>query len=134
MEAAGFEPASRNVSKQASTCLVGHLVLALLTAEQQAFSSASSLYFSLYLDERPYRVIPHFDALTKLAGAIPQDGPLIKQPYLIGSCQLILCRMISQANRHPGHATCLSTRPVEAFRPRIGIYCLYMLFSHLAHN
>ena len=26
--------------------------------------------------------------------------------------------MISQANRRPGHATCFSTRPVEAFRPR----------------
>lgn len=26
--------------------------------------------------------------------------------------------MISQANRRPGYATCFSTRPVEAFRPR----------------
>ncbi len=27
--------------------------------------------------------------------------------------------MINQANRRPGHATCSSTRPVEAIRPRI---------------
>jgi hypothetical protein len=27
--------------------------------------------------------------------------------------------MISQANRHPGHATWLSVHPVEAIRPRI---------------
>jgi hypothetical protein len=53
----------------------------------------------------------------KPAGAISRNGPLFKQPFSIGSCQLNLCRMISQANRHPGYATCLSTRPVEAFRP-----------------
>jgi hypothetical protein len=54
-------------------------------------------------------------------GAIPQDGRLFRQPCLIGSCQLNLCRMISQANRRPGHATYLSTHPVETFRPRATI-------------
>ena len=76
MEAGGFEPPSRNVSKQASTCLVGHLYLALPNADQQAFSSASSLYFLHCIDEPPCSAIPHFDALTELAGAIPQDGRL----------------------------------------------------------
>jgi len=32
--------------------------------------------------------------------------------------------MISQANRNPGHATYLSTRPVEAFRPRTNKHIL----------
>ena len=27
--------------------------------------------------------------------------------------------MINQANRHPGHATSLSTRPVETIRPHM---------------
>ena len=44
---------------------------------------------------------------------------LFTQPFATGSCQLHLCRMISQANRRPGHATCPSTCPVEAVRPHI---------------
>jgi hypothetical protein len=74
--------------------------------------------FSLCEDERPYRVIPRFGALRNRREQSRRTSRLIKQPYLIGSCQLNFCRMISQANRHPGHATCFSTRPVEAFRPR----------------
>ncbi len=42
MEAGGFEPPSRDVSKQASTCLVAYFNLALLIAKRQAFSWASS--------------------------------------------------------------------------------------------
>jgi len=48
---------------------------------------------------------------------------LITQPFATDSCQLNLCRMISQANRRPEHATCPSTCPVEAVRP------LYTLFK-----
>ena len=43
MEAGGFEPPSRDISKQASTCLVTFLNFASLTAKQQAVKSASPI-------------------------------------------------------------------------------------------
>jgi len=40
LEAGGFEPPSRDVSRQASTCLVAYLNFALLAAKRQASGSA----------------------------------------------------------------------------------------------
>ena len=59
------------------------------------------------------------DALTKPTGKTGQNGLLLKQPCATVRCQLkFMCRMINQANRHPGHATYLSfirSKPVAPF-------------------
>lgn len=43
--------------------------------------------------------------------------------------------MINQANRHPGHATRASTRPVETFRPRVpSPYVLRLRFFTIVYH
>lgn len=45
MEAGGFEPPSRDISGQASTCVVGHLRFARMAAERQAAIVATFAWF-----------------------------------------------------------------------------------------
>jgi hypothetical protein len=76
MEAGGFEPPSRDVSKQASTCLVVLLFFALSSAKQQAFDSAIS-EFNLALPARKTGSASLLAyAHIKPTGKVRQDGPL----------------------------------------------------------
>ena len=119
MEAGGFEPPSRDISGQASTCIVVCLYLARASAKRQAPAFASPRLISPSRHERPAKAIPLFDALEEPAGNSPSGrAALIRQPFATVSCQLkLVCRIFYQANRHPGHATWPSTCPVEAIRP-----------------
>ena len=119
MEAGGFEPPSRDISGQASTCIVVYLILARPSAERQALELASPRLISPSRHERPAKAIPLFDALEEPAGNSPSGrAALIRRPFATVCCQLkLVCRVFYQANRHPGHATWPSTCPVEAIRP-----------------
>jgi len=55
MEAGGFEPPSRDVSRQASTCLVAFLCFASLSAKRQALNSAISEKSRRSRPEKPAR-------------------------------------------------------------------------------
>ena len=68
MEAGGFEPPSRDISGQASTCLVVYLYLARASVKRQALAFASSQSISPLCHERPTWAILLFDALYKPAG------------------------------------------------------------------
>ena len=56
MEAGGFEPPSRDISGQASTCLVAFLKFARDTAKRQALSLAISQSVSPLRHEHPQRL------------------------------------------------------------------------------
>ena len=76
MEAGGFEPPSRDISDQASTCLVAFLKFAQKNAKRQAFIFAISQSFSHLRHENP-QTLSRF--LTPLIGPQEnayQDGPL----------------------------------------------------------
>ena len=119
MEAGGFEPPSRDISGQASTCIVVYLILARPSAKRQALELASPRLISPSRHERPAKAIPLCDALDKAAGkTLSGRAALIRRPFATVCCQLkLVCRVFYQANRHPGHATWPSTCPVEAIRP-----------------
>jgi hypothetical protein len=88
MEAGGFEPPSRDVSRQASTCLVALLEIRFVNRQ----TTGSKLSYFDGFSPKPYRKTGSAsllcDALTKPAGKVGQDGPLIKQPFATVSCQL----------------------------------------------
>ncbi len=74
MEAGGFEPPSRDASKQASTCLVVRLRFALLSAERQATNAASS--WNLAVSSRTIDTASLlFGALFQLTDKAEEDGP-----------------------------------------------------------
>lgn len=74
MEAGGFEPPSRDASKQASTCLVVHLSFALLSAERRAINAASS--WNLAVSSRTIDTASLlFGALFQLTDKAEEDGP-----------------------------------------------------------
>jgi len=118
MEAAGFEPASRDVSRQVSTRLVVLLFFASPGAKRQAHGSAISDNLAAAGPKKPAEPAC---CLTPFPGsqAKPERTgyPIIRRPFATDSCQLIVCRMISQANRHPGRATCLSAIRSKPFAP-----------------
>ena len=76
LEAGGFEPPSRDVSRQASTCLVVLLFFHL------AKSQTTGLWFDYFGEflPKPARTTGTasllFDALTRPTGKVRQDGPL----------------------------------------------------------
>jgi len=88
MEAGGFEPPSRDASKQASTCLVVLSFFASPRAKRQAPGSAISEFVLSRRPEQPLRAACFYDTLTELTGEVRQDGPLIKQPWHTESCHL----------------------------------------------
>ena len=69
MEAGGFEPPSRNILGQASTCLVVYLIFAYDIAKRQALSLAISQSVSPLRHEHPQRLArcltPYPDAQAK---------------------------------------------------------------------
>jgi len=75
MEAGGFEPPSRDVSRQASTCLVALLSFHLVKRQNDRLSTR---LFRIVL-ALPARTTDSasllFDALTRPTGKIWQDGP-----------------------------------------------------------
>ena len=117
LEAGGFEPPSRDVSRQASTCLVALLFFALPNAKRQAPGSAISELILPCRPEQPARPACYLTPFSGPQAKPERTGHLIRQPFVTGSCQLIVCRMISQANRRPGHATCLSAIRSKPFAP-----------------
>ena len=76
MEAGGFEPPSRDVSRQASTCLVALLKFALLIAKRQAFNSAISGLNLTKSARTTDSTSLLSDALTQPADKTGQDGLL----------------------------------------------------------
>jgi len=88
MEAGGFEPPSRDASRQASTCLVAYLVFRLT----QRQTTGSEFGYSGEFSPEPARTTDSAsllsDALTRPTGKVRQDGPLIKQPGATVSCHL----------------------------------------------
>ena len=76
LEAGGFEPPSRDVSRQASTCLVALLFFRL--AKSQTTGRWFD-YFGEFLP-KPARTTDSasllFDALTRPTGKVRQDEPL----------------------------------------------------------
>ncbi len=88
MEAGGFEPPSRDVSRQASTCLV---VLLFFRLAKSQTTGCWLGYFGKVLP-KPARTTGSasllFDALARPTGKIRQDGPPIKQPCATDSCRL----------------------------------------------
>ena len=70
MEAGGFEPPSRDASRQASTCLVALLQFALPTARRQAAGSAISGFVLATRPEKPRSAARY---LTPISG--PQTLP-----------------------------------------------------------
>ena len=119
MEAGGFEPPSRDISGWASTCLVVYLKFARAAAKRQAYAFAISRLNSPFASRTPASAIPLCDAPDRPAGKSPPGrAAQFRQPFATVCCQVKLsCRIFSQANRHPGHATRPSTCPVEAIRP-----------------
>jgi len=73
MEAGGFEPPSRNVSRQASTCLVAFFQFRL--AERQTTGSQFSYFgkISPSWPEKTARAILLFGALTQPTGKAGQN-------------------------------------------------------------
>ena len=91
MEAGGFEPPSRDISGQASTCIVVYLYLARPSAKRQALELASPQLISPSRHERPAKAIPLSDALEEPAGNSPSGrAALIRQPFATVCCQLKL--------------------------------------------
>ena len=117
MEAGGFEPPSRDVLRQASTCLVALLFFALPNAKRQAPDSAISELILPCRPEQPARPACYLTPFSGPQAKPERTGYLIRLPFVTGSYQLIVCRMISQANRRPGHATCLSAIRSKPFAP-----------------
>jgi len=119
LEAAGFEPASRDVSRQVSTCLVVLLFFALPNAKRQAPGSAISVNLAAAgPKKKPAEPACYLTPFSGPQAKPERTGyPVIRQPFATDSCQLSVCRMISQANRHPGHATCLSAIRSKPFAP-----------------
>ena len=81
LEAGGFEPPSRDASKQASTCLFALSFFASPRAKRQALGSAISEFVLSRRPEQPLRAACFHNTLTELTGKVRQDGPLIKQPW-----------------------------------------------------
>jgi hypothetical protein len=117
MEAGGFEPPSRDVSRQASTCLVALLAFALPSAKRQALGSAISVNLTTTGPNKPAEPACYLTPFSGPQAKPERTGYIIRQPFATDSCQLIVCRMISQANRRPGHATCLSAIRSKPFAP-----------------
>ena len=117
MEAGGFEPPSRDASGRASTCLVGFLKFASSAANRQASDSTRPVSFHPSWTGQPAGASLLFDALARPTGKAWKNGPLIKQPCATESWQLMGRRVISQANRHPGHAARLSAIRSKPFAP-----------------
>jgi len=90
MEAGGFEPPSRDISGQASTCVVGHLRFARAAADRQAAAFARFAMVSPPCRERFRAAIPLSTPSQNPREEVLQDGRLIKQPLHTGSCQLKL--------------------------------------------
>ena len=77
MEAGGFEPPSRDASRQASTCLVAFLIFALLIAKRQAFNSAISGLDLTPQAQTTLEASLLIDALILPTDKAEQDEPLI---------------------------------------------------------
>lgn len=88
MEAGGFEPPSRDVSRQASTCLVALFLFRVVKRQTTGFRLGYFELVSPSRPEKPAQYSPLFDALIRSAGEIWKNGPLIKQPWHTVYCQL----------------------------------------------
>ena len=55
----------------------------------------------------------------------------IRLPFATGSCQINCCRMINQAHRRPGHATCFSAIRSKPFAPVFTFQELQLLLEKL---
>jgi hypothetical protein len=76
MEAGGFEPPSRDVSRQASTCLVALFLFRLANRQTTGFRFSYFGKFSPEPAQTTGSASLLFDALAKLTGKVGQDGPL----------------------------------------------------------
>ncbi|MCG3138649.1 MAG: Tyrosine recombinase XerC [Phycisphaerae bacterium] len=116
MEAAGIEPASRDRSRSASTCIVDRLVLDATPADQQADVLSSATDSS----RRAADAAPVASLLSSFAPASRrgrENGLLIRQPCATACWHINLCSMINEAHEHPRHATIPSSCPVEPNSP-----------------
>ena len=123
MEAGGIEPPSRDVSRQASTCLVAHLKFALSVAERQAPDAASLVKSRQTVPNNLFNQPAFWRPVSARRQSRGERASQFRQPCATVSCQLNLrYRMINQANRCPGHATWLSVirsmpvAPYELFK------------------
>ncbi len=90
MEAGGFEPPSRDAWSRASTCLVALVFFRLNKAPND--TNLNRLFRKVLASSARTTdsASPLRDALTRPAGKIGQNGPLIKQPCATDSCQVNL--------------------------------------------
>ena len=88
MEAGGFEPPSRDVSRQASTCLVASFGFRFANRQTTGYQLRYFGEFSPYQPEKLTRQSCILTPLSNSQAKSEKNGLLIKQPYATVCCQL----------------------------------------------
>ena len=118
LEAAGIEPASRCISGKASTCVVGHLNLALPDADRQASGSASSTVVSPHRGRAARSGQPSNRRLTAQKASAARRAALVRLPLRSWSCQLkVVAGCLTRPTDILGTPHLPSSCPVETSSP-----------------
>ena len=117
MEAAGIEPASRDVSMSASTCIVAVLFLAGQTRLRHGSSRPAQPK-----SRSGNRATPEQQAHSSSSSQSPRAKPWgtghsIRQPLPFGYWHVTFSKVFNEAALEPRHATNTSYRPVDTISP-----------------
>ncbi len=134
MEAAGIEPASRDVSVSASTCIVAVLFLAGQTRLRHGSSRPAQPK-----SRSGNRATPEQQAHSSSSSQSPRAKPWgtghsIRQPLPFGYWHVTFSKVFNEAALEPRHATNTSYRPVDTNSPPDEHSVFFYIFLHTSYD
>ena len=133
MEAAGIEPASKNVPlENLHTCQVPICYVPALGTCKQSRNTSPLIFVHRPPGQQSKTIPSKVTPFNQPTGELIKDGLLIKQPVLFDSQQLIVSTFLR--GHGPRYASLPSAFPSKPVRPPFDVYFTYIGMGALSVN